>query len=40
MALPFPRLTPPKFASPAKPFGFAYSGCQTFVYNQTLSEMA
>jgi hypothetical protein len=32
MASPFPRLTPPQFGNPAN-LRFAYSGCQTVIYN-------
>jgi hypothetical protein len=38
MATPFPRLTPAQFGNPAN-LRFAYSGCQTVVYNRALGEI-
>jgi hypothetical protein len=38
MATPFPRLTPPHFASPAN-LRFAYSGWQNVSYLNTLDEI-
>jgi hypothetical protein len=35
MATPFPRLTPAQFGNPAN-LRFAYSGCQTVVYNRNV----
>jgi hypothetical protein len=35
MASPFPRLTPPQFASPAN-LRFAYPGWQTVIYNRNV----
>jgi hypothetical protein len=37
MAMPFPRLTPAQFASPAN-LRFAYTGWQTVVYNRNVTR--
>jgi hypothetical protein len=37
MASPFPRLTPPQFDNPAN-LRFAYTGCQTVIYNRNVKR--